>query len=361
MGDTKGITLIVLIITIIVLLILAAIAITQLTENGLFEKAKLAKENTKKATLREELELILTEIKIDKYKDETNNQIEEIIKKIEDNGYSCKSEKEEEMILQKQGYEFIVKGLTVIEVTNINSKVPDILENATFNYDKTPEIEFINITINYPDYANIKEYKIGDKGEWKTYKNNIILVENNKIYARYVTKDERNSEEVSEQISNINSNILKYTNSTNYLRGSNNTEKIERVHKLFDKNNSSNLQGVFNATSVIWFERYCSEVVYFQDNKTEPITATKVKISSEASIRGEEPIKGFYITASNTVDFSEEVELYRGEHNLNSTGDVKISEHQFTPKGNYQFYRLYVTSWWQFNGADGQNISRMLY
>ena len=40
----KGITLVALVITIIILLILAGISIAQLTGNGLFENAKLAKE-----------------------------------------------------------------------------------------------------------------------------------------------------------------------------------------------------------------------------------------------------------------------------------------------------------------------------
>ena len=43
----NGITLVALIVTIIILLILAGISISSLTGNGLFEKAKLAKERTK--------------------------------------------------------------------------------------------------------------------------------------------------------------------------------------------------------------------------------------------------------------------------------------------------------------------------
>lgn len=42
----NGITLIVLVITIVILLILAGITIIQLTGNGIFEKAKFAKERT---------------------------------------------------------------------------------------------------------------------------------------------------------------------------------------------------------------------------------------------------------------------------------------------------------------------------
>ena len=42
----KGITLVALVITIIILLILAGISIATLTGSGLFEKAKLAKEQS---------------------------------------------------------------------------------------------------------------------------------------------------------------------------------------------------------------------------------------------------------------------------------------------------------------------------
>ena len=48
--ENKGITLVALVITIIILLILATISIQSLTNTGLFEKAKEAKEKTKNAT-----------------------------------------------------------------------------------------------------------------------------------------------------------------------------------------------------------------------------------------------------------------------------------------------------------------------
>jgi len=48
--DTKGITLVALVITIIILLILATISIQSLTNTGLFERAKEAKEKTQNAT-----------------------------------------------------------------------------------------------------------------------------------------------------------------------------------------------------------------------------------------------------------------------------------------------------------------------
>ncbi len=49
----KGITLVALVITIVVLLILAGISIAQLTGNGLFKNAKLAKEKTQNEQIKE--------------------------------------------------------------------------------------------------------------------------------------------------------------------------------------------------------------------------------------------------------------------------------------------------------------------
>ena len=66
--NAKGITLVALVITIIILLILATISIQSLTNTGLFEKAKEAKEKTKNAT--ENQAKILNE-----YEDELNKYV----------------------------------------------------------------------------------------------------------------------------------------------------------------------------------------------------------------------------------------------------------------------------------------------
>ena len=62
----NGITLVALIVTIIILLILVGFSIVQLTESGLFEKARLAKEKTENAQIEEKTE-------IDNYESEINN------------------------------------------------------------------------------------------------------------------------------------------------------------------------------------------------------------------------------------------------------------------------------------------------
>ena len=86
--NKKGITLVALIITIIVLLILAGIAISQLTNSGLFEKTKLAKEKYKNAQILEETEMERADDEISKIEGERGNKSEQeildLINKAED-------------------------------------------------------------------------------------------------------------------------------------------------------------------------------------------------------------------------------------------------------------------------------------
>lgn len=67
-NNNQAITLIALVITIIILLILAGISIAQLTGNGLFEKAKMAKEVSKNAQDYEETQIA-------KYTNEINSYV----------------------------------------------------------------------------------------------------------------------------------------------------------------------------------------------------------------------------------------------------------------------------------------------
>ena len=69
----SGITLVTLVVTIIILLILAGISIASLTWNGLFEKAKLAKEKQENAQVEEDTTLADYENKIEEYDTPTNN------------------------------------------------------------------------------------------------------------------------------------------------------------------------------------------------------------------------------------------------------------------------------------------------
>ena len=78
-SESKGITLVALVITIIILLILAGITINSLTGSGLFDKVKLAKEESENAEKLENKTLGEYESEIGKYIDGTRNNFQSTI------------------------------------------------------------------------------------------------------------------------------------------------------------------------------------------------------------------------------------------------------------------------------------------
>lgn len=77
--QNKGITLVALIVTIVVLLILAGISIASLTGNGLFEKAKLAKEKQENVQIEEDSTLEDYENKIGEYVVSSSREEKEVV------------------------------------------------------------------------------------------------------------------------------------------------------------------------------------------------------------------------------------------------------------------------------------------
>ena len=78
LGKNKGITLIALVITIIILLILAGVSIAMLTgNNGILSQASKAKNETELASAREQLGLILTDLKMGAYENGEEPKITE--------------------------------------------------------------------------------------------------------------------------------------------------------------------------------------------------------------------------------------------------------------------------------------------
>lgn len=114
MKKNKGITLVALVVTIIILLILAGISIISLTGNGLFEKARLAKEKQENAQIEEEK-------KLNEFKNLIGDQVvgsrEQITidkqeyEKLKSNVEELKSEVEE---LSKNNKIHVFKGVTLV-------------------------------------------------------------------------------------------------------------------------------------------------------------------------------------------------------------------------------------------------------
>lgn len=139
MKKNEGITLISLIITIVILIILASIAITlSLGKNGIFTRAKEAKELTNRQSATEELNIKITAIKIDKYAEKqqmpTLKELAEELKKDEDIKYITEISKIAEVEynvpsenptviytkLEKYPYEFEINS--ELEINRIDGK-----------------------------------------------------------------------------------------------------------------------------------------------------------------------------------------------------------------------------------------------
>ncbi|MCJ8014490.1 discoidin domain-containing protein [Paenibacillus sp. KQZ6P-2] len=76
--------------------------------------------------------------------------------------------------------------------------------DATFVADVTvPTNTDVVVTINYPDDAVVKEYKVGEDGEWTPYTGPLVLSDNNKVYARGTDAAGNVSNITSYEISNI--------------------------------------------------------------------------------------------------------------------------------------------------------------
>ena len=141
----KGITLIALVITIVILLILAGIAISALTQTGLFEKAKQADKVQQETEMKEELILAIHDLQIEKEGNATINDItqEWLISQLK--GYNQitvtdtqKNNKKVKLQKNKITKEFFVDtNLNVIDGQEDNnvSKFKYIQDNLLLYYD----------------------------------------------------------------------------------------------------------------------------------------------------------------------------------------------------------------------------------
>lgn len=138
MGKQKGITLIALVITIIVLLILAGISIATLTgENGLLSKATTAKEETKKAEIREEIELAIAAIQAEELQKGNKVTLETLAGSEEEPG-QLENSKDLEGITAKLNVETITgeyKGYDYTIDENLKVRIGDSVTGINIEYE----------------------------------------------------------------------------------------------------------------------------------------------------------------------------------------------------------------------------------
>ena len=140
----KGITLVALVITIIVLVILAGVGINLiLGENGIIQRAQSAKQIQEQAEAKEKLEFAISELTIEKSKQNKQIQLEDLIELNNKNNIVVKTEEDTGKIeiinnsvtVYVNRYEFKVdRNFNIISVGKNN-------EISTDNPVEEPEIE----------------------------------------------------------------------------------------------------------------------------------------------------------------------------------------------------------------------------
>ena len=133
--NTKGITLVALVITIVILLILAGISISTLTNTGIFQKAKDAKQKSEDAALDQNTKLDEYENEIDNYLHKKNNNktVEQSKEKV------LSTEKNIELVDAKENKIVIPAGFKITgEATTVDKGI--VIEDATVdsNGNATP-------------------------------------------------------------------------------------------------------------------------------------------------------------------------------------------------------------------------------
>ena len=125
-NKNKGITLVALVITIIILLILAGISISALTNTGIFQKAKDAKQKSADAELDQNTKLDSYENEIDNYlpKQNSNKTVEQAKEKV------LSTEKNTELVDAKENKIVIPAGFKIIgDATTVDKGI--VIEDAT--------------------------------------------------------------------------------------------------------------------------------------------------------------------------------------------------------------------------------------
>ena len=121
--NSKGITLVALVITIIILLILAGISISALTNTGIFQKAKDAKQKSADAELDQNT-------KLDSYEEEISNYLPPDVKQAIKKGKPLSTDKNTEIADEKGNKIVIPAGFKVTgEATTVDKGI--VIEDAT--------------------------------------------------------------------------------------------------------------------------------------------------------------------------------------------------------------------------------------
>ena len=200
-----AITLVALVISIIVILILAGISIqTLMGENGIINKASIAKEESKKKEYKEELEIIGIDLE---EKEGINLSSEEFMEKYKEKivadamfeGAKLNGPIDEDgtiviIVKTKEGYvykvtrnkvEYIDKTEETTPPTIKDSDIEGVCEPTGWTNGKVQ----VTLNINNTDLSNYGlQYSLDGKTNWKTYSGPITFEDNGKLFVRLKNK-----------------------------------------------------------------------------------------------------------------------------------------------------------------------------
>ena len=198
---SKGITLVALVITIILLLILSGISISALTNTGIFQKAKDAKQKSANAELDQNT-------KLDSYEEEISNYLPQDVKQAIKKGKPLSTDKNTEIVDEKGNKIVIPAGFKVTgDATTVDKGI--VIEDATVDKDGKPTATAGSQFVWVPVGKITKED--GTKTEIKL---------NRYTFASDGTPTEKNNEVINSYFSETESkgntvakNIVNFTNS----------------------------------------------------------------------------------------------------------------------------------------------------
>ena len=200
-NKNKGITLVALVVTIVVLLILAGISISVLTNTGIFQKAKDAKQKSANAELDQNT-------KLDSYEEEISNYLPQDVKQAIKKGKPLSTDKNTEIVDEKGNKIVIPAGFKVTgDATTVDKGI--VIEDATVDKDGKPTATAGSQFVWVPVGKITKED--GTKTEIKL---------NRYTFASDGTPTEKNNEVINSYFSETESkgntvakNIVNFTNS----------------------------------------------------------------------------------------------------------------------------------------------------
>ena len=209
----KGITLVALVITIIILLILVGVAITSLTNTGLFENAKQAKTAMENAENIENATLSSYEKKIENYS--TENEIK--LKNVDENANIILSTTENIKLQDKYGNKIIIPaGFKIVVNDNTNNATTVdkgiVIEDVTESATKGSQFVWIPVGTIYTDVEHKEENK--KVIDIDRYDFDLVTGEEKKYSGSYIEEDKGNKDVILLNRGNtIAKNITEFKNS----------------------------------------------------------------------------------------------------------------------------------------------------